>query len=245
MGLWWQILWEWNFTCSTDRLSQGSLKPLGCVLLHGTRWEASEGAEGADWFYCRVILYHLWKVMVIQSCLSIRKKKIIIYHQKNKEDLENHLLVSLTSVPAKILDQILLEPTPTQKKNPKTNQTKNNHQKTQPSKKPKPQRATENRQYRLTKGIWYLTNLAACFKGRPGLVSRGKAVNVTLTGTVTVFQTTLSEESEMWPEGVGYQVGGLLARPPGFMGFDEQYKVQLTDIHQWCPSEVRTAAHTG
>lgn len=33
--------------------------------------------------------------------------------------------------------------------------------------------------------------------------------------------------------------------PPGSMGFDQQYKVQLTDIHQWCPSEVKTGADTG
>lgn len=38
--------------------------------------------------------------MVIQSCLKIRRKAII---KKEKENLENHLLVSLTSVLAKIM----------------------------------------------------------------------------------------------------------------------------------------------
>jgi len=66
----------------------------------------------------------------------------------------------------------------------------------------------------------------------------------TLTGTVTLFQSTLSELSDTGPEEVGYQVGGLLAGPPGSTDFDQQYKVQLTDIHQWCPLEVKTGADT-
>lgn len=41
------------------RLSQGSLKPLGHVQLHGIRKVASEDAEGAGGSYCRAILYHL------------------------------------------------------------------------------------------------------------------------------------------------------------------------------------------
>lgn len=38
--------------------------------------------------------------MVIPSCLKIRKKAVI---KKEKENLENHLLASLTSVLAKIM----------------------------------------------------------------------------------------------------------------------------------------------
>lgn len=76
-------------------------------------------------------------------------------------------------------------------------------------------KATGNRLSRFTKGTSYLTNLADCFKERTDLMNKRRTVSVVYLG------------------------------PPGSTGFDQQYKVQLTDIHQWCPSEVKTGPDTG
>lgn len=144
------------------------------------------------------------------NCLRIRKNSIV---KKEKEDLENNLLLSLTSVPAKIMEQILMEPTSTHTK-----------------KKPKGLLGTDSTDSPRAYHTWPTWQLAL----RIRLVwwareEQWMLFTLTSTGTVTVLQSTLSEQK--WPEEAGYQVGGLLAGPPGSMDFDQQYKVQLTNIH--------------
>lgn len=56
---------------------------------------------------------------------------------------------------------------------------------------------------------------------------------------------TLKEQAAAWPEEADCQVAELQAGPPGPGGFDQQYEVQMTNTHSWCPSRIRTGAKTG
>ena len=74
-----------------------------------TRWDAITGAAGAGQYHCMALLNHFWKVMVTRGgSLSLEKGKDYTCPQQGKRNLGDYMLLSLVSIPGKVMGQILL-----------------------------------------------------------------------------------------------------------------------------------------
>ena len=98
---------------NTRGLCEGSLKQSGRPQIHGPRWNAPTSAEGAGGCHCWATLHHLWKVLEDKrGARGLEKGQCHSSLQKGQErGPGNYRPVSLTSIPGKVMEQLILEVT--------------------------------------------------------------------------------------------------------------------------------------
>lgn len=117
------------------------------------------GEKRTVWFSCKVTLCHVWNVMETGEILSdwgdARGRKCCTCLQRGqKESRVNYGLLSLTSVPGKMMEQVLLEDI---------------------SRSKKENRVMWNSQHGFTKGEWCLTNVITFYDKMSGFVGNERA----------------------------------------------------------------------
>ncbi|GAB0195095.1 mitochondrial enolase superfamily member 1 [Grus japonensis] len=133
--------------------------PPGHSQVYGAGWDPPESAEGAGRGACQAILHHLSTVLVNREVPDTWRLPNVmpIYKKDLKEDPGNYRSVSLTSVPGKVMEQIILGAL--------TKRVQDN-QGIRPS------------QHGFMKGRSCLTNLIFFYDLVTHLVDEGKAVDV-------------------------------------------------------------------
>ncbi|CAM4593890.1 unnamed protein product [Lepidochelys kempii] len=153
-----------------ERSGSGLFRKAGRAQVHGAGCAASESAKGVGSCDCRAIGHYLRKLMAIRQVPDDWKKANVvpIFKKGKEEDPGNYRPVSLTSVPRKIMEQVLKESI---------------------LKHLEERKVIRNSQHGFTEGKSCLTNLIAFYDQITGSVDEGKAVDVLFLDFSKAFDT--------------------------------------------------------